>query len=632
MSGKKVTLKFHFLLILLCLPIFAFSSTAKSKRITIISDGKSNYSIVLPIKPTTVEKSAAAELQQYLKKSTGVELSIKSESEIKRRSNNIFIGNTRFAQKHSLTKQEVGGENWVLKSVKNNLVITGGDVRGVLYGVWHFLEDEIGVRWWDPWEEDVPELTAVTIPRNYNKSGNPSFSYRDLYDSIFDEQGIDPKSEKSNYSLYQARNRLNGHFSFTPPEYGDRYKYGRPYHVHTFSRYFPVEVYFEKHPEWYAFSKEKNQRIDNGQLCLSNKELMETFKQMVNDTIKFSNWLADERGETRPDFFSISFNDVNGICECDECTAIIEKKGLSGYAFSFVNEIAEYIAPIYPDTKIETLAYWQYRMPPKDDTKPAKNVVIRLAEDEKDNMHSLSNINNAEILNRLNRWTSLCDNNNLYIWDYHLNYSNTTNSSMFRFEEDMHIFKEHNAQGIFGEIEWPLVADMWNMRVWMLAKLYENIDLKTEDLIDDFTRSYYGLAGENIKEFLYLIKAATDSLNTPMTFRTNLFSETFVTLDLALKCNNLFEEALEKVKDSEVHARRVRHARSYFDKMVVWRSRFWDKEAEKQGKTLAELGIDRKKIAQRIIDTLNEQGNFKMFDTKTKKEITAYNRVVSGQR
>jgi len=595
--------------------------TSVPKEFSIINNGKSTYKIVVPVNPTIVEQTAARELQEYLQKSSGILLPVVSENITV--SNGFFVGKTGYAKAAGIVDER--GESWIVKARNNNLILTGGETRGVLYSVYHFLEDYVGVRWWSPWEEDVPKLADLKVASNLDLRGNPSFAYRDLYDSMYDDHGTN-FSEKR-YSLYQVRNRLNGHFSITPPAYGGRISYGKPYHVHTLSLYFPVKEYFATHPEWYAYSKEKKQRINNGQLCLANKELLEAFKIKVRNSIKASYEEADRMGEARPLFFSVSLNDVGGLCECDECTKLYQQKGESGYALSFVNKIADYIAPIYPDARIETLSYWQYRIPPKDDTKPAKNVVIRLAEDRKDLMRSVDHPHNSEVLDRLKKWTKLCDNNNLYIWDYYLNYSNATNSSVFRFEKDMRIFKEHNVQGIFGEIEWPLVADMWNLRFWVLAKLFENVDLDTNVLVDDFVKRYYGTASKPIKEFIYMIKASTDTSASFVSFRTNVFNENYINLAIAVKGNKLLEQACLKVKDDEPLSRRVRHFRTYFDKMIVNRNEVFVNEAKSRGLDFSQLGLDKKLAAQRIVNTLKEMTKYAISDNKTLKEIEIYGKI-----
>lgn len=617
--------KKYFVLIFVACWSFALGLTVQAKNdrngFTIISKGKTAFVIVLPVKPTDVEQTAVKELQEYLQKSTGVLIPVVSENTSVKKG--IYVGATSYAKSAGATDSRE--EAWIIKAFHDNLILTGGATRGTLYAVYHFLEDRIGVRWWSPWEEDVPKLGKISVSSDLHLSGNPSFPYRDIYDYLFDDLRVSPTGKT--FLPYQVRNRLNGHYTFAPPAYGGRISYGKPYHVHTFSRYFPVDKYFATHPEWYAYSKEKKERINTGQLCLANKELLEVFKQEVRDSIKASYEKADRLGEKRPAFFSVSLNDTKGLCECDECTKLIQEKGESGYILSFVNQIADYIAPIYPDAKIETLSYWQYRIPPKDDTKPAKNMIIRLAEDRKDLMRSVDHPHNEEVLDRLKKWEKLCDNNNLYIWDYCLNYSNATTSSVFRFERDMHIFKEHNVQGLFMEVEWPLISDMWNLRFWVLEKLLENINLDTNVLIDDFVHHYYGAAAQPVKDFIYMIKASTDTSSAFVSFRTDVFKENYINLDMAVKGNKLMEQALSKVKNDEVLSRRVRHFRTYFDKVIVNRNDKFKEEARAKGIDFLSLPLDRKLAAQRIVSTLKEMTNYAINDVRTIREIGIYDKI-----
>ena len=73
------------------------------------------------------------------------------------------------------------GEGWAIKVIGKNVVVTGGRERGVLYGVYHLLEDVLGVRWWNMWEEYVPSMTDAVIPADYSDSGEPVFTYRDVF-------------------------------------------------------------------------------------------------------------------------------------------------------------------------------------------------------------------------------------------------------------------------------------------------------------------------------------------------------------------------------------------------------------------------------------------------------------------
>ena len=118
----------------------------------------SKMQIVLPAEATAVEQSAAAELNVYLEKMTGSTLPIVPEGQsISGKA--VYIGATQFAAGNAVAYPTDGdefGEGWAIRAVDGNLVLTGAPTRGVLYAVYHLLEDGLGVRWWTPWDEDIP--------------------------------------------------------------------------------------------------------------------------------------------------------------------------------------------------------------------------------------------------------------------------------------------------------------------------------------------------------------------------------------------------------------------------------------------------------------------------------------------
>ena len=80
----------------------------------------------------------------YIEKSLGLKLSIVSENEAEGKC--IYVGQTAYAK----TAGAVGSskENWIIKMHEGNLILTGGKEkrdRGIIYAVYHFLEDIVGV-------------------------------------------------------------------------------------------------------------------------------------------------------------------------------------------------------------------------------------------------------------------------------------------------------------------------------------------------------------------------------------------------------------------------------------------------------------------------------------------------------
>ena len=131
--------------------------------ILIAKDKKSHLQIALPQNPSMVEETAAEELCEYFKKATGATFAVVSENSVS--GNAIYVGHTDYAKK--LFPLCTGEEQWYIKTHDNNIVISGGRTpieRGLIYGAFHFIEDVLGVRWWNEWEEYVPTVDEFSIP------------------------------------------------------------------------------------------------------------------------------------------------------------------------------------------------------------------------------------------------------------------------------------------------------------------------------------------------------------------------------------------------------------------------------------------------------------------------------------
>ena len=70
-----------------------------------------------------------------------------------------------------------------------NLVIAGGKLRGTLYGVYSFLEDTAGCRWYTPAVSRIPSQQTLSIG-DLDIAWKPHFEYRDIY---FKSSGADAR-------------------------------------------------------------------------------------------------------------------------------------------------------------------------------------------------------------------------------------------------------------------------------------------------------------------------------------------------------------------------------------------------------------------------------------------------------
>ena len=145
--------------------------------LTLAANDKAAATIVLARDATVPEQTAAAELAHYLGQITGSEFVVRRESETPEGGSHIYVGVRTVS---SAPQDKLAPDEWVVRSVGNDLFIIGGSPRGTLYGAYHFLEDVCGVHWWNPWEESVPQRKTLKVG-NINLHGKPVIRYGDIH-------------------------------------------------------------------------------------------------------------------------------------------------------------------------------------------------------------------------------------------------------------------------------------------------------------------------------------------------------------------------------------------------------------------------------------------------------------------
>ena len=121
--------------------------------------------IVVPRDATQVERTAADELSTYLKRVTGARFRIKKEKVGKRAKPGVYVGDTAFARSQGIEWSAEHGEAWIVRADRGSLILSGGRRRGSLYAVYRFLEDDVGLRWWTPWDETGHRRSGCPIQR-----------------------------------------------------------------------------------------------------------------------------------------------------------------------------------------------------------------------------------------------------------------------------------------------------------------------------------------------------------------------------------------------------------------------------------------------------------------------------------
>lgn len=565
----------------------------------IATEGAAQCKILLAADPSPAEQTAADELALYLGRITGGEFAVSAEADGDGPA--IYVGPTEFAAAQGVDCAALGADEWVIRTVEDGLILAGGRPRGTLYAVYRLLEEHLGVHWWNPWEETVPErdTLAVDVP---DLTGTPVITYRDIY-MLYGHDG----------GRFAARNRLNREGDATiDGKWGGGMDYGPPYHVHTFEKYVPPAQYFETHPEWYSLiDGERNAK--HTQLCLTNPELRAFMAQRLREYIESSRAAAAQRGAPAPVVFSVSQNDWNGQCMCDECQAIAEaEEAEAGVLLDFINYLADDIKDDYPDVFIDTLAYMYTQKAPKT-IKARDNVIIRLCDTLSNTTLPLNDPENADFREHIQSWARVC--NRLRVWDYAVTYAAPQNlpaPTVHTYGPDFRFYSENNVEGVFTELEYPITADTRDLKVWMMMKLLEDPYRDYETLLGTFTDGFFGPAGGHIRDYLAALEQSSREHPSYVGMGPSPSSLRYLTLDFVHRAHGIFDEAEAAVAGDETLLRRVRHARLSLDRATVIVFPRLLQEWMAQGNAGPDIPIDRDAVAARLRDTWYAQADLRI--------------------
>ena len=470
--------------LLLTLLLCFFSLQIAEAKLTLFKNGKSSYCIALCSDASISEQTAANELQHYIKEISGVVLPIKKAEELKSGERHIFVGyNAEYGQKLGVTKPQNNDEAYTYRTLGDNIWIYGGAQRGTIYGVYSFLENELGVRWFTKDYTKIPSLEKWQT-KELNHSEEPFIQHRQIgYNNVLPHKD------------WLAHNKCIMVWGAQDNEYGGLESY---WGAHTFELFIPSGVYFKDHPEY--FSLRDGERKPYTQLCLTNPDVLKICIEKMKQTIA-----------EHPHYwvYSMSQNDNQFPCQCEKCRAIEEQYGgHSGLMVWFVNQVAEAIKPLYPDKYIGTFAYQYTRQAPNGIT-PRDNVVIRLCSIECCFAHPLEECeHNKSFISDIEDWSKIAPQ--LVVWDYVINYRQYVAPfpNFGVLAKNIKTFKKYKAIGVQEEAQYQsLGGEFSDMRSWVLSKLLWNPDLETSALVDEFIENYYGNAAPYIKEYFYLTQS-----------------------------------------------------------------------------------------------------------------------------
>ena len=540
--------------------LFASGALAAAPMLELADHGTTGAFVHVTADAGEPERNAARELRDYLRRATSAPFYITPDWDPVARPAAIHVGPTAARRVIGRSLPELGPEEWVIEVIDDQLLIYGGRPRGTLYAVYRFLEDELGVRWWNPYEEFVPRVDRLSV-RAGRRQGQPAFGYRDIH-------GIDgPRT-------FCVRSRINGHFALLDRAWGGVEGYGPPSQVHNFRHYVPVDEFGETHPEY--FSEVDGERIfRKTQLCLTNEDLLEEVFERMTGYIDQARREAREAGQDPPRLFDFSQNDWGNPCQCEECAQVRDAQGAeSASLVEFVGALASRVGQRYPDVLIDTLAYYYSLDPPQRGRLP-ENVVVRLAALQRRNfIRPLRHEEHASIREAIAGWQRVTSH--LRIWDYSVTFGPGRDlplPNLGVLADDLRYYHEEGIEGLFIQHEGPIAGDMRDLKLWVLARLLEDPDRSLDRLVRDFTEGYYGAAGGTIRRYLRELERQARRRPARVGYPAQPEDYTWLDLKRMRRAHKLFDRAEAQVAGDEVLERRVRHARLSLDRATLVRSK-----------------------------------------------------------
>lgn len=550
----------------------------QSTAAVVLADGgKTAYTIVHSKECIPSELYAAQELAGYLQQMTGTTFPVVDETKAPAR-HRIVVGPCNLSRRllGKKTVDGLGGEEFVIRTQGQDLVLVGGRPRGTLYAAYHFLDNIMGVRWWARDAVSVPRKAELKVEA-LDITRRPAFELRQfLFTCTCDvDWNAHNRVNRVNYATwipdvqgsgveFTLDEKRGGGIVFPMPGQKD---------VHTFYAYLPVDKYFDAHPDWFAEIEGK--RTKDGQPCLSNPEVLAVITEEV---------LKDLRKNPKINMVHVSqYDGSDNQCRCAKCRKVDEEEGSpAGSLLRFVNAVAERVEKERPDVLVETFAYCHTVKPPKL-TRPRANVVIQLCFYGSGNrFHPLDAPDNDGLLKLVQDWTAI--SSHVHMWDYMLAYLHPY-PNLRAMGPDLRILAKNGVKGIFvqGSCGNPPGAEFEELRTWVLSRLMWDPYQDDQALIAEFVNGYYGVAGRYVLDYINLVHDAAAKGGCLLYIGGEQKPSPFVTFEVMRRAEELFRQAEQAVAGDSALLGRVR--RTHMSVQYLWALNrdLWAEEAKAKG-------------------------------------------------
>lgn len=424
------------------------------------------------------DRTAAIDLAFYLSMATGKTITAKPDTETF--DHEIAVGHTtRDTDTVRAMREGLDGEGYLLLCENGRLYISGEDTQGTPNGVFSFLDEYIGVRFFTQTLEKVLPADKIEIPADLNVRFLPTFVFRNTSWLTVNLNSADA-TETLNANSFGAKSKIN-----TRNDDRNLLIYGggiRPVLAdHNLGTLSETGGGLDKQP------------------CLTDPDVLKKVYKAVKKKLK-----------SNPDaeVAVVSQNDSMSFCTCENCRAMYKEEGYSGALINFINQLIDMLHEDYPDVYIRTLAYQNTLEPPKTIV-PDDHIIVMIAPIDA----CLSHVIGDESCDRakeygeiLAKWASI--SNRLCIWDYSTNfqYYLAPFPNFETMRANMAIYANSKVDGIYAQGNSQSVSgEFGELRTYLLCKLLWEPTMSEERYyayMDEFLQAYYGEGWRYVREYI----------------------------------------------------------------------------------------------------------------------------------
>ena len=537
---------------------------------------------------------AATELTNFLSRALGAAVPVRRGTEAARRDSapyQIVLGECEAARAAGIDVSEKPRDTFVIKTVGNRVFIVGRDGTAeprrapgkvecaTLHGVYAFLEDYVGCRFYFPGElgEIVPRVAKVTLG-DIDRTVTPDFLIRRYYNSERDGRWFEPVEKESKAKAVNWL-RLRASTMNIPC-------------CHGMNKIDLVEKYGKTHPEYFALRKDGTRCTNftgyhssmKGYPCFSCKGLCD----VVVD------WCV-ERATKGDKYVDIMPNDALQICQCEDCQKAVAKSGencpMSELVWGYTKYVAEKLKEKKVDVIVTQMAYSQYRRIPRGIDIP-DNVRVMVAES---GPWALTNPAALKAqYDEIRAWKAK-SGNPIWIWTYPHKFWSLAVPGL----PDV-------APKAWGEYYKPLAGDILGtfaesetdrwlyhyLNYYVFSRVMWDAKTDVDAVLDEHYRLMFGAAAKDVQSFYETLEhkwthdlagKVKDSPAGPVTVPPTEpeIWERIYGPDEAMKLREMLDAAAAKVAEGSLEARRIALIRrEYFDPIVAAIAAYGKKKAD----------------------------------------------------